>query len=57
MAGYMANFFITNKSISNAIENLKRLKQENQMVEDYWMDFCAWKDLTQYNEIALVGIF
>ena len=27
------------------------------MVEDYWMDFCAWKDLTQYNEIALVGIF
>ena len=21
------------------------------------MDFCTWKDLTQYNEIALVGIF
>jgi len=57
MAGYMADFFITNESISNAIENLKQLKQENQMVEDYWMDFCTWKDLTQYNEIALVGIF
>jgi len=27
------------------------------MVEDYWMDFCTWKDLIQYNEIALVGIF
>jgi len=27
------------------------------MVKDYWMDFCTWKDLTQYNEIALVGIF
>ena len=53
----MADFFITNESISNAIENLKQLKQENQMVEDYWMDFCTWKDLTQYNEIALVGIF
>jgi len=21
------------------------------------MDFCTWKNLTQYNEIALVGIF
>jgi len=57
MAGCIADFFITNESISNAIENLKRLKQGNRMVEDYWMDFCVWKDLTQYNEIALVGIF
>ena len=57
MAGCIADFFITNESISNAIENLKRLKQGNRMVEDYWMDFCTWKDLTQYNEIALVGIF
>ena len=46
MAGCIADFFITNESISNAIENLKRLKQGNRMVEDYWMDFCAWKDLT-----------
>ena len=46
MAGCMADFFITNESISNAIKNLKRLKQGNWMVEDYWMDFCAWKDLT-----------
>ena len=29
MAGCMADFFITNESISNAIKNLKRLKQGN----------------------------
>jgi len=29
MAGYMANFFITNELVSNAIENLKWLKQRN----------------------------
>jgi len=57
MARYMANFFITNELVSNAIENLKRLKQGNQMIKDYWMDFCTWKDLTQYNEITLVEIF
>ena len=33
------------------------IKQENWMIEDYWMDFCTWKNLTWYNEIALVGIF
>ena len=27
------------------------------MVENYWLDFCAWKDITGYNEIALVGMF
>jgi len=27
------------------------------MVEDYWSDFCTWKKLTGYNEVALVGIF
>jgi len=27
------------------------------MVEDYWGEFCTWKDLTGYNEIALVRIF
>jgi len=27
------------------------------MVEDYWLDFCTWKDLTEYNEITLVGMF
>jgi len=57
MARYMADFFITNKLVSNVIENLKRLKQENWMIKDYWMDFCTWKNLTQYNEIVLVGIF
>jgi len=27
------------------------------MVEDYWSKFCTWKDLTGYNEVALVSIF
>jgi len=27
------------------------------MVEDYWSDFCTWKELTDYNEMALVRIF
>jgi len=27
------------------------------MVEDYWSDFCTWKELTGYNEVALVRIF
>jgi len=27
------------------------------MVENYWLDFCAWKDITGYNEIALVEMF
>jgi len=39
MAGYMADFFITNESVSNTIKNLKWLKQGNWMIEDYWMDF------------------
>jgi len=27
------------------------------MVEDYWSNFCTWKELPDYNEVALVGIF
>jgi len=27
------------------------------MVEDYWSEFCTWKDLTGYNKVALVSIF
>ena len=53
----MENFFITTESWANAIENLKRIKQDSQIVKNYWLDFCTWKDLTGYNKIVLVGMF
>jgi len=27
------------------------------MVKNYWLDSCTWKNLTGYNEIALIEIF
>ena len=53
----MENFFVTTEFQANAIKNLKEIKQGSQIVEDYQLDFCTWKDLTRYNEIALVGMF
>jgi len=57
MITLIENFFITTESWANTIKNLKRIKQDSWMVKNYWLDFCAWKDITGYNKIALVGMF
>ena len=37
----LENFFITTEFWANAIKNLKKVKQDSQIVKDYWLDFCA----------------
>jgi len=36
---------------------LTKLKQGNRLIEDFWLKFITWKELSGYNEIALVGLF
>ena len=57
MTKEMGEFFISTETQTHAIERIHRLRQGSRMVEDYWSEFCTWKDLTGYNEVALVGIF
>ena len=42
---------------THAIEKLVKLKQENQLLEDFWSEFVTWKELSGYNKVALVGLF
>ena len=39
------------------IKKLIKLKQGNQLLEDFWSEFVTWKELLGYNEIALIGLF
>ena len=48
---------ISTETQTPAIEEIHQLCQGSRMVEDYWSDFCTWKELTGYNKVALVGIF
>jgi hypothetical protein len=53
----MEHYFVTSETQANAIEKIRSIKQGTRMIEEYWIDFSAWKDLTRYNQIALVGLF
>ena len=35
----MAQFFISTKTQTHAIDKLTKLKQENQLLEDFWSEF------------------
>jgi len=39
------------------INKLTKLKQGNRLIEDFWSEFVTWKELSGYNEVALVGLF
>jgi len=53
----MAQFFISTETQTLAIDKLTKLKQENRLFEDFWSEFIIWKELSRYNEVALVGLF
>ena len=53
----MAQFFISTETQTHAIDKLTKLKQGNQLLEDFWSKFVTWKELSGYNEIALVSLF
>jgi len=57
MADEMAQFFISTETQTHAIDKLTKLKQGNRLLEDFWLEFVTWKKLSEYNEIALVGLF
>ena len=57
MTQAMEIFFISTKTQTYAIEKIHQLCQGSRIVEDYQSDFCTWKELIGYNEVALVGIF
>ena len=57
MADKMAQFFISTETQTHAIEKLSKLKQGNQLLEDFLSEFVTWKELSGYNEVALVGLF
>ena len=57
MANEMAQFFISTETQTHAIEKLSKLKQGNRLLEDFWSEFVTWKELSGYNEVALVGLF
>ena len=57
IADEMAQFFISTETQTHAIDKLTKLKQENRLLEDFWSEFVTWKELSRYNEIALVGLF
>jgi len=42
---------------THAIDKLTKLKQGNRLLEDFWSEFVTWKELSGYNEVALVGLF
>jgi len=39
------------------IDKLTKLKQGNRLLEDFWLEFITWKELSGYNKFALVGLF
>jgi len=57
MADEMVQFFISTETQTHAIDKLTKLKQGNRLIEDFWSEFITWKELSGYNEIALVGLF
>jgi len=57
MTDEIAQFFISMETQTHAIEKLVKLKQENQLLEDFWSEFVTWKELSGYNKVALVGLF
>jgi len=57
MTNEMAQFFISTETQTHAIKKLTKLKQGNQLLEDFWSEFVTWKELSGYNKVALVGLF
>ena len=57
MVDEMAQFFISMETQTYTIEKLTKLKQENRLLEDFWLEFVTWKELSGYNKVALVGLF
>ena len=57
MANEIAQFFISIETQTHAIDKLTKLKQGNRLFEDFWLEFVTWKELSGYNEVALVGLF
>ena len=57
MADEMVQFFILTETQTYAIEKLAKLKQGNWLLKDFWSEFVTWKELSSYNEMALVGLF
>jgi len=57
MANKIAQFFISIETQTYAINKLTKLNQENQLLKDFWSEFVTWKELSSYNEIALVRLF
>ena len=57
MANEIAQFFISIETQTHAIDKLTKLKQGNRLFEDFWSEFVTWKELSGYNEVALVGLF
>jgi len=53
----MAQFFISTETQTYAIDQLTKLKQGNRLLEDFWLEFVTWKELSGYNEVTLVGLF
>ena len=56
MADDIAQFFISTETQTHAI-NMTKLKQGNRLLEDSWLEFVTWKELSGYNKIVLVGLF
>jgi len=56
MADEIAQFFISTETQTHAI-NMTKLKQGNRLLEDSWLEFVTWKELSGYNKIVLVGLF
>jgi len=57
MANEIAQFFISIETQTHAIDKLTKLKQGNRLLEDFWLEFITWKELSGYNKIALVDLF
>jgi len=57
MTDEIAQFFISTETQTHAIDKLTKLKQGNRLLEDFWSEFVTWKELSGYNEVALVGLF
>jgi len=57
MTDEMAQSFISTETQTHVIDKLTKLKQGNRLLEDFWSEFVTWKELSGYNEVALVGLF
>jgi len=49
--------FISTETQIHVIKKLAKLKQGNKLLEDFWLEFITWKELSGYNEVVLVGLF